>query len=182
MKYPLTMRVLHWVMAVLVLIVLSVGIYMSMLPFEAPDKFDLYPWHRAFGVLVFALVAVRIVTRLTAGVPELPDTIPRATRIVAASVQAFFYVALLLMPVFGYIASSALPEIPGVPPVPSIWFFGLELPLAPVAKNYDTMKLFITLHEYLGYALLLALLAHVAGAIKHRFFDRRENDVLRRML
>lgn len=69
-----------------------------------------------------------------------------------------------------------------MPSLNSIWFFGLELPLFPVEKNYDTTKLFITVHKYLGYALIAVLIAHVGGAIKHRLFDRPENDVLSRML
>jgi cytochrome b561 len=39
------------------------------------------------------------------------------------------------------------------------------------------------LHKVLAYTLLGLILVHVAGALKHRFYDRDpRNDVLRRML
>jgi hypothetical protein len=44
------------------------------------------------------------------------------------------YFAILAMPVLGYIASSAVPEFPGVPAINSIWFFSLEIPLCPIEK------------------------------------------------
>jgi cytochrome b561 len=89
---------------------------------------------------------------------------------------------MLTLPVLGYIASSAVPEFPGVPPLNSIWFFGGELPLFPVEKNYDTTKFLISIHSYLGYGLIAVVIAHLGGALKHRLLDRPENDVLSKML
>ena len=56
-KFPLPLRALHWLMALLVIGLLGLGVYIADLPLADPDKFDLYPMHRAFGVLVFFLVS-----------------------------------------------------------------------------------------------------------------------------
>ncbi len=89
---------------------------------------------------------------------------------------------MLVMPPLGYIASSAVPEFPGIPALHSIWFFGADLPLFPIAKSYDTTKFPITIHMYVGYAMIAVIAGHVGGALKHRFFDKPENDVLSKMI
>ena len=182
-KYPLAMRALHWSMALLIIGLLALGIYMENIPTESSDKLDPYPWHRAFGVLAFILVAVRLGVRWASRkrIPDLSAAIPARERLAAKAVQVFFYGAMIAMPILGYIASSAVPESPDFSPLTSIWFFGAELPLAPVEKNYDTTIFLITIHKYLGYAIILALVAHVGGALKHRFFDKPSTDVLSKM-
>ncbi|WP_350332913.1 cytochrome b [Coralliovum pocilloporae] len=180
-RFPLAMRVLHWSMALLLIGLLALGLYIQNIPLEAPNKWDLYPLHRAFGMLAFFLVILRLVVRLKSRVPALPDTMPWYERIGAKLAQIALYAAMLSVPLFGYIASSALPEFPGISPLQSIWFFGLELPLFPVEKNYDTTKFFITLHKWVGYGMIAVLVAHIGGALKHRFFDRPEHDVLSTM-
>lgn len=181
-KFPVPMRAIHWTMALLLIGLLALGLYIHSIPLEAPNKFDLYPWHRAFGVLAFGLVCLRIAVRLQSTPPALPDDLAWYERTGAKIAQLFLYLAMLIMPIVGYIASSAVPEFPGVPPIESIWFFGLELPLFPVEKNYDTTDLFITIHKYVGYTMILVIALHVAGALKHRFFDKPEHDVLSKML
>jgi cytochrome b561 len=183
-KFPLAMRALHWAMTLLMIGLLALRIYMAGIPLESSDKLDLYPWHRSFGILVFILVAVRLIVRWISRsrIPGLPPAIPACERLAAKAVQVFFYGAMIAMPILGYIASSAVPEFPDLPPLTSFWFFGAELPLAPVEKNYDTTIFFITIHKYLGYAIVVALVAHVGGALKHRFFDTPGTDVLSKML
>ncbi|MCP5081075.1 MAG: cytochrome b [Alphaproteobacteria bacterium] len=181
-KFPAPMRVLHWSMAFLLIGMLAFGLYIHELPLEDPSKFLLYEWHRAFGVLAFALVIVRLAVRLNASAPAVPQGIAWYERRAAKVAQILLYAAMLGMPLLGYIASSAVPEFPGVPPLNAIWFFGLDLPLLPVEKNYDTTKVFITIHKYVGYAMIAVIAAHAAGALKHRFLDKPENDVLSKML
>ena len=181
-KFPRRIRLLHWFMAALLAGLLATGIYMHQIQIKDPGKFDLYHWHRAFGVVAFALVIVRLIIRMASRVPALPASIPWHERQAAKVAQILLYIAMLAMPLLGYIASSAAPDFPGAPPIHSIWFFGLELPLFPVAKNYDTTVTFITLHKYVGYAMIAVIAAHVAGALKHRFFDRPENDVLSKII
>ena len=155
---------------------------MAGIPLDATDKFDLYRWHRAFGAVVFLLLLLRVVTRLFSTVPNLPDGILRAHQRIAHIVQFLLYGCMLAMPVLGYVASQALPEIPGIHPLKSIWFFGAELPLAPVEKNYDTTKSSITLHGWLAYAMTGLLSLHIVGALRHRFLDKTENYVLSKMI
>lgn len=181
-KFPVAMRFLHWTMAALLIGLLAFGLYIHNIPLDDPNKFELYHWHRAFGVVAFAMVIVRSLVRFRSVKPELPDSLPWHERTAAKTAQILLYLAMLAMPVLGYIASSAVPDFPGIPPLNSIWFFGAELPLFPVEKNYDTTVFYITLHKYVGFAMIAVICGHVAGALKHRFFDTPEHDVLSKMI
>ncbi|MES0881518.1 cytochrome b [Roseibium sp. SCP14] len=181
-KFSIPLRALHWSMAVLLVGLLVSGIYAHRMALDHPWKFDFYAWHRAFGVLAFALVILRLIVRFRSRSPEMPTTLPWHERTSARAAQIFLYLAMLAIPVFGYVASSAVPEFPNVPPLHSIWFFGLDLPLFPIAKNYETTVFYISIHKYLGYAMIAIITVHAAGALKHRLFDRRENDVLSKMI
>lgn len=181
-KFPASMRLLHWLMASLIIGLLAIGILMADIPLDSPDKFDLYPWHRAFGILAFVLVIIRLIVRFRSSVPAPPAGIKWYERRAAQGAQIVLYGGMLILPPLGYCASSAVPEFPGIPVLNSIWFFGLELPRLPMEKNYDTMKFFITIHKYVGYAMIAVIFAHVAGALKHRYFDKPENDVLSQMM
>lgn len=181
-KYSVSMRVLHWSMATLMIGLLIYGVYIHQIPWEDPGKAMLANWHRAFGVLAFGLIIIRLICKLASVIPELPASMPWYERKGAKSAQIFLYQAMFVVPAVGYIASSAVPDFPGAPPVLSIWFFGLDLPLFPIEKNYETVGFFGAIHEYVGYAMIAVIAAHIIGAFKHRFFDKPENDVLSKMI
>ena len=62
---------LHWLIALLILISFSVGLYMSDLPFS-PAKLKIYSWHKWAGVTIFLLVVVRSLWRFTHTPPPCP--------------------------------------------------------------------------------------------------------------
>ncbi len=181
-KFSAPMRTIHWSMAALIIGMLAFGIYVSGVPLDDPDKFNLYDWHRAFGVLAFLMVIIRLVVRFRSIVPDIPTSIPWYQRRAALGAQILLYTAILAMPISGYIASSAVPDFPGIPPVHNIWFFGLELPIAPIEKKYETTQFYMSAHKWVGYSMIAIIVAHAAGALKHRLFDKPENDVLSKML
>ena len=57
---------LHWLSAVLVLILLGLGWFMVHGDLEAPTKFDLYQLHKSLGFLSLALLLLRLGARLPA--------------------------------------------------------------------------------------------------------------------
>ena len=64
MKYPLSIRIFHWVSAALILGLLILGIYMT--PYDEsnmPFADGLYFWHKSFGVLMFLIVIFRFYNR-----------------------------------------------------------------------------------------------------------------------
>ena len=62
-SYTLVAIALHWLLALLIVGSLSLGLYMSDLPFS-PTRLKLYNWHKWAGVTILALSALRLLWRL----------------------------------------------------------------------------------------------------------------------
>ncbi|MCQ6255220.1 cytochrome b [Pseudomonas sp. Q11] len=177
-RYPTSLRMLHWVRAIVIAGLLWAGWHMTGLDDEVASKYELYyPWHKSFGVLAFLLVLVQIALRWrTPTLPQPPQTLAGHERFLSRFVQRSMYVLIVAVPLMGYSMSSSYTMSDGV------FFFGVNLPEL-LAKNDDLFVVFQWLHKVLAYTLLGLILLHVVGALKHRFLDRDpRNDVLRRML
>lgn len=176
MKYPLTLRILHWSMAVIILGMIAAGWTMVSLDDKVPAKFEvLYPWHKSFGMLILLMVLVRMAARWRARVPGLPAGLAPWEARAARIGHTALYVLMIVVPCMGYSMSSSYTQSDGV------FFFGVNLPeLLP--KNDARFAVFQALHRYLAYTLLVLVVLHVAGALKHRLVDKDPgNDVLSRM-
>lgn len=174
-KYPAALRILHWVRALLILGLIAAGWTMTMLDDALTAKFNfLYPWHKSFGVLVFLIVLAQLAIRAMSRLPG-PAPLPAQERLLSQAVHVAMYALLLVVPLMGYAMSSSYTESDGV------LFFGIDLPeLLP--KDDDRFRLFQFLHKTLAYSLLALVTLHVAGALKHRYFDKdRRNDVFPRI-
>ena len=175
-KYPATLRILHWVRAVLIISLIAAGWTMTVLNDDVTAKFNLlYPWHKSFGVLVFLIVLTQLAIRGISRLPE-PAPLPAHEKILSHAVHVTMYALLLIVPLMGYAMSSSYTQSDGV------FFFGIHLPeLLP--KDDDRFRLFQLLHKTLAYSLLALITLHVVGALKHRFVDKdRRTDVLPRMI
>lgn len=173
-KYSLPMRVMHWVMAVLILGVFGLGLSFDDMQ-DSAEKRDLVEVHKALGIAVFALLVIRLLVRLRSGRPALPSGLKRWERVGARIGHVVLYLGMLCVPMVGYLAASAAPAFDGQ------WFFGLHLPDVLV-KDEALSDNLVGVHRLLAFTFITVVIVHVAGALKHRFFDRPENDVLGRML
>ena len=173
-KYSLTSRILHWSMAALILFLLGLGIYMTdFLPKDAPNRMEVYDLHKSFGALVLVLIFIRIINRFIFKAPALPATLVKWEKIAAHLGHAGLYLLMIAVPLSGYLMSNSF----GYP----VHFFGIELPFL-IEKNLELGGFFAEAHEISAFSLLGLVAIHVLGALKHRFFDKPENDVLKRML
>lgn len=168
-RYPLVMKLLHWVMGIAIIGMLIVGIYMEGLPKDAPNKYEFYGIHKAIGVLLLAFLAVRVVNRALSSVPALPDSISSRDKKLAAIGHALLYLFMLVMPVSGIVMSQA-----GGHPID---VFGWPMPVL-IEKNKEIGGLAHEVHEVASNGLIALLVIHVAGVIYHRLHGV---NLLRRM-
>lgn len=175
-KYPAALRILHWVRALLVLGLIAAGWTMTVLDDALAAKFNLlYPLHKSFGVLALLIVLAQLAIRVMSTLPG-PPPLPTPERLLSQAVHIAMYALLLIVPLMGYAMSSSYIDSDGV------FFFGIHLPeLLP--KDDGRFKLFQFLHKTLAYSLLALVTLHIAGALKHRYFDKdRRTDVLPRIV
>jgi len=163
LKYSLPIRILHWIIALLIIGLITVGLIMSDLPKDAPNRPLLYSVHKSFGVTVLFLAVLRFALRLRLGGPPLPLAIPAMERILAQLGHYAFYGFMIAMPVSGYIMSNSF----GL----SVKWFGIELPkLFPTDR--ETGHLAADFHSLAAYSLIGLILLHVAGVVKHYLKER----------
>lgn len=178
-KYPLSIRILHWLRAVIILGLIATGWFMTGRQEHDPVAGFLYPNHKQFGVLVWllALVHVTLRWRYQAALPHSPVGLKPWERMLSHAMHKLILVLVLVTPLLGYLMSSTIPEGDGVP----FFFFGYVPELFP--KSDAAFLLFQALHKYCAYILLGCVVLHIAGTAKHRVTDRDgETDVLPRML
>lgn len=169
--YTRTAIVLHWMTAALIVSGFGLGLYLEDLPLS-PVKLKLFSYHKWIGVTVFLLAICRLLWRVFHPAPPLPERMPAWERLAARSTHFMLYGLMLIIPVTGWLTSSARgfqTVYLGLVPLPDL-----------VEKNKETAKLLGTVHSMLNDGLLLLVLGHAAAALKHHFIDR--DDILMRML
>ncbi len=170
-KYPLVIRILHWLIALTIIALLAVGLFMTGLSKSDPLRGTLYGLHKSFGITVLMLAALRLPLRMILGAPPLPETIPAMERILAHLGHWALYVFMFLMPVSGYVMSTSY----GL----TVHWFGIALPKL-VGVDKARGELFSDIHTYAAYALIGLIAVHVGAVILHYY--RHKENLLKRMI
>lgn len=166
-RYNATARTFHGIIAVLVIANLALGLLHESLP----KDWAVIPLHKSLGLTVLAASVLRLAWRFTWTAPAYAPAIARWDVAVARVVHALFYGLLVLLPLTGWIMSSAGPR-------PLAWF-GIPVAKFAVAKGSPLAGAAHEGHELLGYLLLALAVLHIAAALRHHFILR--DGVLRRM-
>jgi len=162
-RYTRTAQALHWLMAVLLVGLVSLGLYMHELPLS-PRKLQLYSYHKWAGVTAFLLVLARLAWRATHRPPPLPPGTSPVVRIAANAGHGLLYALMVAIPLSGWLMSSAKG-------FQTVWFGVLPIPdlLGKDAALGETLR---AVHEYLNLTLIALVTGHVVAALKHQFIDR----------
>lgn len=178
-KYPASIRILHWVRAILIFGLLATGWFMTGRVEGDATAELLYPNHKQFGVLVWLLALVHLTLRWRHAtvLPDAPDALKPWEKWHSHATHRLLIVLTIATPMLGFAMSSSLPDGDGVP-----FFFVARLPEF-LPKTEAAFLVFQALHKYSAYLLLGCVVLHVAGALKHRLDDKRgDTDVLPRIL
>lgn len=167
-RYGIVAIIFHWIMAILIIGMISLGLYMADLP-NGPVKIKLFGLHKEFGMLILMLVTLRIIWRLQNQTPRL--SIPRWQKWAAHGTHFILYTLMIAMPITGWLVTSAAGF--------QVSFFGMFLVPNLIPADEAQMKLFAEIHEWLAYGLIAVLCLHVAAALKHHFIDK--DNILIRM-
>jgi cytochrome b561 len=162
---------LHWIMAALIFVQITLGL-LAVNWRLSPTKIQLFFWHKSLGMLILALLALRLGWRLANTSPSLPADMPRWERSGAHLSHLLLYVLLILLPLTGWVINSAAN-------IPFRIFWLIPLP-AIVEPNKPLAELFARVHLGLIVLLALVLTVHIGAALRHHFVKR--NTILVRML
>jgi len=175
--YTLVQRLLHWLIALVVLVLLVAGMVIGNFGYEGlVEQFGgdvtnlLYKYHKTAGVLLLALMLIRLALRLILGAPAYTRPL-QPWQAVASQISHWgFYLLLIAMPVVGWLATAA----GGYP----VEYFDWTLP-GLIGKDPELSKSLFDLHGAIGWALVVLILVHVTAALTHWLVWR--DGVMQRM-
>ena len=166
-NYGSVQKILHWLMAVLILSQFILVWIFTNLPKDNPLHNKLFQTHALVGMSILILVIMRILWRSN-NLRVLPLSILKPIeRTASGSVHLFLYIAMLFMPISGYLMVTGKGH--------DLNIFGLIIP--SLIHNLKIAAMGKVTHFYLGYSLLAAIVLHTIGAFFHR-----NRVVLKRML
>ncbi len=169
--YTPVARLLHWITAGLVLVLIPMGLIMAGLK-AGPLQNFLFALHESLGVTLMAVVYVRLAYRLTHPPAPLPPEIPDFYRIAGHSVHYLLYALLAVQPIIGWIGTSAYRA-----PIHFFWLFELP-PIWPENRAFSDATFWV--HLGVGIALAVLICLHVGAGLFHHFI--RRDVVLMRMV
>jgi cytochrome b561 len=161
-RFTALSRVLHWVMALLILAMLFIGV--GMAASETPRYEALVAIHKPLGVILLVLAAIRLINRLISPAPPLPYDLPFLMRLAAHASHIALYALMFALPLVGWGMLSAAPY-------PIMLFGSVQLP--PILPQNETLYASLrALHTVLAYLLFATFLAHLGAALFHGLIRR----------
>ena len=157
-RYTRTAIALHWLIAALVLVEFAHGWWMQEIPKQPPGlRADAFNLHKSAGLVVLALMLIRLGWRIAHRPPALPPMLKWQTLLAKAN-HVLLYTMVIAMPLSGYLGSV----FSGYP----IKWFGVTLPAwgwaDPTIKDWMSV-----VHLTTSWILLVSLCLHITGTIKH---------------
>ncbi|TVQ56189.1 MAG: cytochrome b [Rhodobacteraceae bacterium] len=178
-RYALLRRVLHWIVAVLVIGMIPGGLIFT--EFDNRDAIEglfgagsfnrFYDLHKSVGVVVLALMAARVGAMLVWPAPARTPPLSPPVRLAATVSHAALYVLLIVTPLLGWAGVSAFRA-----PIPVFGFFEMP-PIAP--QDRELSRWLLDLHSACAFAIAALVTIHVAAAFWHR--NVREDTVFYRI-
>lgn len=160
-RYALIQRLLHWIIAVLVLGALVGGWvigHFSGKDFPKGVFNQIYDLHKAVGFVILLLMLCRVLARLAYGQPAPHPGLATWQRTASGIVHYGFYALLIAQPVLGIIG---------------VWTYPAPIPVLdslidnPLTKDPELSKILLNLHEIVGKALIVLTILHIGGAFLH---------------
>jgi len=170
-RYSGTAIALHWAIAALILANFPLGFFNEAI--ESASGASPMWLHKSIGLTVLVLSIARLAWRLTHRPPPLPGTVIGWRATASAAVHRAFYALMVLVPLSGWLRTSA-----GAYPL--TWFGVLDVPKFPILRGSAEARLAASAHDLLAWTMMALVALHVAAALHHHFVLR--DAVLRRML
>jgi cytochrome b561 len=162
-KHPALIVSLHWGSLIAILVSVAVMFARDAIEDTSMRQFLLQA-HRQLGLVVLAVVWIRIMARLTRRLADHSNGMSALMRLAAQAAHVLLYGLLIALPVVGWALTSAH-DIP-------LSFLGvIHLPKL-VAADSELADTLSDYHVWLAWGLLAAVAIHVAAALWHHFIRR----------
>ena len=172
-RYGRLSRLYHWIIAVLFLLLVPMGVFTTMLPYDVEYRQAFYVIHKSVGLTVFALAGARVIWLMLSPGPGLSPELQGWERLAARTAHVAMYFFLVAFPISGFVLGTSLGKLS------HFYFWDLPLLWEPHEASLAAAR---WMHKIiLPFAFYLVFLGHILGAMKHQFVDKHESS-FRRMV
>jgi cytochrome b561 len=160
-QFALLSRVLHWLMAAMLLAMLFIGVMMVA---SLGNYHRLVAIHRPLGIMILILAAIRLVNRMFTTLPPFPPTMSQRERFLASASERLLYTLMFALPLVGWGMLSAAHY-------PIVMFGPVHLP--PILPANPTLYAVLRkAHTILAYLLFVTFLFHLGTVLFHTLIVR----------
>jgi len=171
-QYGLVSKLLHWLIAALIVALLGIGCWMVDLSYYDPWYHDALSWHKSLGIILGLVVVFKLLWTLYDKPPAPQASLSGFERSASGIAHSILRWGMLIIPITGFLVSASEGAAVDI----FDWF---SVP-AFIQVNDGVRDFSINIHYYFAYALLGLVVLHAAAAIKHQFIDKK--GTLKRML
>jgi len=160
-QFAWSSRVLHWLMAAMVIPMLFIGVAMVA---SLANYHVLVSIHRPLGIAILVLVVLRFINRQLTTLPPFPPTLSPAERVAASWSERLLYALMFALPLVGWAMLSAARY-------PVVLYGPIHLPpILPVDPAlYSVLR---KAHTVLAYLLFFTFIAHLSAVLFHTLVMR----------
>ena len=162
-QYGLIAVVLHWIVALALIGLFALGLWMVGLDYYSPWYRDGPWWHRSIGLMVGAVMIVRLLFRWWGPTPVPEKSLKRYERHMASITHGLLYLLVFTIVVSGYLISTADGQ-----PIEVFNWFNLPSLISGIENQEDIAG---EVHEYLAWFMIVLASVHALAALKHHFID-----------
>jgi cytochrome b561 len=159
-KHSLFFKLMHWIMAILILSALILGLYMVDLKFSM-EKVRLINYHKWIGFSVLLLFIPRVLSSFS-GYSHLK--VEKMEDKIAKLVHYLLYLTMFSTPFLGWLMSSAKG-------FPIVYLGYLKIPDL-IGADKDLGHILALAHKFSSYFLIFLLILHIGGAIMRQFVKK----------
>jgi len=161
--YGWVSRLVHWAMAAGILGMIGLGLRIATMQPRLSNLW-LYGLHKSIGLVLLALVLLRLVWHRISPPPPLSPKLPVWQHGIARMAHGGLYTLMLAVPLCGWVASAATG-------IDVVLFGRITLPpVAPASAGIEAV--FFGLHKWVSYLLTGLIGTHAAAAIYDQFVLR----------
>ena len=171
-SYGPMQKTLHWVVFALVVLLYGITYGEEFFPRGDPGRAWIWWLHISFGLLLAAVIIIRILTRMRLGSPASVSSVTPVEENVARVTHFLLYALLVAVVTIGIVLTFYRDN--------PLSFFGLFTIPSPIAPDRETARTIQGLHELGANALMILAGLHALAALWHHYV--RRDDVLERML
>ena len=164
--YTKTQKIIHWLMAIIIMLDLNVAQKFGV-NMELWDRLESRADHATAGMIVTFLFILRIALRYFYGAPKLPSTMP-TWQVVSAKLGHYSLYFLMAGLIITGISMASFASDP-------ILVFGIDLAFA--LHNQSTFHLIRDFHEFCTNAIILLIIIHIGAALYHHFFAKDDTTL-----